>query len=86
MAELSEEIAAYEAMRADLEAKVLGKWVVVHDRALFGTFDTLEQAAEAAVAKFGRGPYLIRQVGAPSITLPASVLYNPVYADGPVRV
>lgn len=29
MAELSEEIAAYETIRADLEAKALGKWAVV---------------------------------------------------------
>jgi hypothetical protein len=80
MAELREEIAAYEMMRADLESAHLGKWALVHDRKLIGVFDAFERAAETAVREFGRGPYLIRQIGAPPVTLPASVLYNPVHA------
>ncbi len=78
MAELSEEIAAYEQMRGDLEAKHLGKWVLVYDKNLVGIYDTFEAAADVAVRKFGRGPYLIRQIGAPPLTLPASVMYHPV--------
>jgi hypothetical protein len=76
MAELKDEIAAYETMRADLEVKALGKWVLVHDRQLVGLFDAFELAAQKAVHDFGRGPYLIRQIGAGSISLPASVMYN----------
>jgi hypothetical protein len=86
MAELKDEIAAYETIRADLEAKALGKWVVVHDRQLIGLFDSFEVAAQKAVREFGRGPYLIRQIGAGSISLPASVMYNFVHADSTVRV
>jgi hypothetical protein len=81
MADLKDEIAAYETMRADLEAKFLGKWALVHDRVLVGTFDAFDDAAREAVHKFGRGPYLIRQIGAPPISLPASVMYRPVHAD-----
>ncbi len=79
MAELRDEIAAYDEMRADLEAGSLGKWALVHNRALIGTYDTFEAAAEDAVQRFGRGPYLIRQIGAPPISLPASVLYHPIH-------
>jgi hypothetical protein len=86
MAELSEEISAYRAMQGDLEAKYLGRWALVHDRQLIETFDCFENAAELAVRRFGRGPYLIRQVGAPPITLPVSVLYNPVNAKDDVRI
>jgi hypothetical protein len=86
MAELSEEIAAYDAMHADLEAKYLGKWAVVHDRQLVGAFNTLELAAEEAVKRFGRGPYLIRQIGAPPISLPASVLYHPTHGPDTMRI
>jgi hypothetical protein len=86
MAELKDEIAAYETMRADLEARALGKWVLVHNRKLVAIFDSFEMAAQDAVRKFGRGPYLIRQIGSASITLPASVMYNPVHANNPVRV
>jgi hypothetical protein len=86
VADLKDEIAAYDAMRGELETEHLGKWALVHDKLLVGTFDSLEQAAEQAVRRFGRGPYLIRQIGAPPVTLPASVLYHPVHADDPVRV
>lgn len=80
MPELTNDIAAYDTMRADLESEHLGKWVLLHDRHLEGTFDTFEEAALTAVRRFGRGPYLIRQVGAGSVTLPASVMYTPVNA------
>ncbi|NGX99304.1 MAG: hypothetical protein EKK35_08140 [Bradyrhizobiaceae bacterium] len=86
MAELKLELEAYEAMRADLESSALGKWALVHDRALVGTFDTFESAAKEAVSKFGRGPYLIHQVGSASVTLPASVLYRPQHANDQMRI
>ena len=79
MAELEREIQAYEAMKAELEKHHMGKWIVIHDGELVGAFDTLDAAATEAVRRFGRGPYLIRQVGAPPASLPASVLYRPVY-------
>jgi hypothetical protein len=86
MAELKDEIAAYDSMRGDLEAKFLGRWALVHDRHLIDTYESFDQAAKDAVHRFGRGPYLIRQVGAPPVSLPASVMYRPVYADNKVRV
>jgi hypothetical protein len=78
MADIQTEIAGYEQMRAELESKYLGRWVLVHDRKLIGVYDTFQAAAEAAVRAFGRDSCLIRQVGAPPVTLPASVLYHPV--------
>lgn len=79
MSELDEELRTYEAMKANLEEHHMGKWVVVHDGELVDAFDTLDAAATEAVRRFGRGPYLIRQVGAPPVSLPASVLYRPVH-------
>ena len=75
---LDREIAAYEKRQAELEANYFGKWVVFRDQQLIGAFDTLDAAASEAIRRFGRGPYLIRQVGAPPVVLPASVLYQPV--------
>jgi hypothetical protein len=86
MSELKDDIVAYEAVRADLEASALGKWVVFHDKELIGTFDTFEAAAKDAVIRFGRGPYLIRQIGAAAVTLPASVLYHPVHGKHEMRI
>ena len=76
MSTLTENIKAYEGMQNMLKADHFGKWVVFHDEELVDLYDTFEAAADDAVMKFGRGPYLIRKIGEGPITLPASVLYN----------
>ena len=81
MSELTKEIAAYERMRSELETDHLGKWAIVHDELLVGVYATFEGAAAEAVRRFGRGPYLIREIGAAPLTLPVSVLYRPVQND-----
>lgn len=86
VANLNDDIAAYDSMRAQLEAEHMGQWAVVFDRNLIGIFTSFEAAAEVAVTRFGRGPYLIRQIGAPPVVLPASVMYRPSHADSSVRV
>ena len=78
MSALTKEIAAYERMRNELETDHLGKWALVHDEALVAVYTTFEEVAAEAVRQFGRGPYLIREIGAAPMTLPASVLYRPV--------
>ncbi len=83
---LSREIAAYESMRAELESSHLGRWAVVHESSLTGVFDDFQMAATEAVRQFGRGPYLIRQIGAPGATLPASVVYGLQNEPGQVRL
>lgn len=77
MAELDVEIAAFEKMQADLERRYPGRFVLIKQNKLVGVFESFEQVAQAAVKQFGRGPYLLRQVGAPPLTLPASVMYHP---------
>jgi hypothetical protein len=78
---LETEIKTYEARRPELEAQHSGKYVVFRGEELVGVYDTLDLAAAEAVRLFGRGPYLIRRVGAPPITLPASVIYYPTAGD-----
>ena len=78
MSTLSKEIAAYDTMRSELEVDHPGKWVILHDEALVGVYEEFDEAASEAIQRFGRGPYLIREVGAPPLTLPASVLYQPI--------
>ena len=63
-AKIAMEIAAYERMQDVLETDCFGKWVVIHGGELAGAFDTDSDAASEAFRRFGRGPYLIRQVGA----------------------
>ena len=81
-----EDIAAYEDMQSNLEASFIGKWALVYDRELIGTFDSFDEAAKKAVSKFGKGPYLIRRIGSSTVTLPASVMYGPLHAINFLRV
>ena len=76
MAEIDIEIAAYERNRDSLERDHFGKWVVFHGEKFIGAFDDFEEAAQTAVVRFGRGPYLIKCVGEGPRVLPASVLYG----------
>ena len=76
MIELDREIAAYETMRADLENRHMGQWALVFNESLIGVYPSFDEAAQVAVREFGRGPYLIRQVGAPPVTMPASVMFQ----------
>src|SRR5580658_3596976 len=67
---LDQEIAAYEKMRPELENRHMGEWVIFLGERLIGLFASFDEAAKHAVHAFGRGPYLIRQVGAPPVTIP----------------
>lgn len=83
---IQEEIAAYESLRPNLETDHMGMWVLIRNRELVSLFDSFDAAAEEAIKKFGRGPYLIRQIGAPPMSLPASVMFHPEYAKHKLRV
>jgi hypothetical protein len=72
---LKKERRAFKRMRVDLEAKHRGEWVVFRRDELVSTYPTFEMAATDAMRRFGRGPYLIREVGAGDEVLPASVVY-----------
>ena len=80
MADVKTDISAYEKIQAEMEEKHMGKWVLFHDEALIAVYDSFESAAQDAVARYGRGPFMIRQVGVSSVSLPASVMYRPAYA------
>jgi hypothetical protein len=73
MDSLDKDIEFFTKIRDGLET---GKWVLIQNQKLIGTFDTFEVAAEEAVKLFNNGPYLIRQVGAPPIIMPASVVFR----------
>lgn len=81
-----DDIVAYDAIRSELEASHLGRWALVYRRELIGLFDSFDEAARSAVERFGAGPYLIRRVGAGSVTLPTSVMYGPLHAVNFLRI
>lgn len=73
---LSAEIEIFEQRRGELEAEHNLEWIVICGDYL-EIFDDFQVAAQTAVSKFGRGPYLIKQIGEPIAPLPASILYRP---------
>ena len=76
MGHLDCEIAAYEKIQESLEANHFGEWVVFYNGQLFGTYSEFVDATDEAIRNFGRGPYLIRQVGRdPSEPLPCVVYH-----------
>ncbi|MYC35044.1 MAG: hypothetical protein F4X64_17985 [Chloroflexi bacterium] len=62
-ATLDENIAAYEKMKAYLEAEHFGKWALFYDEEFIDSYDEFEDAGYEAIKRFGLGPYHIRQVG-----------------------
>lgn len=82
---LEKEIHAYEKMREELERRHNGKYVVFSGDKLLGIYEDLDSAAQAAIAKYGRGPYLIRQVGESADDTVAHVFHlnmRPISANG----
>ena len=74
VATLDDNIAAYENMRAQLESDYWDRWVVFYNGEMVGDYEDSQECAAETVKRFGRGPYLIRQVGATHSRLPSSVL------------
>jgi len=72
---LEKEIHAYEERREELERQHNGKYVVFSGDTLIGIFDNLDSASQAAIEKYGRGPYLIRQIGESADGIAAHVLH-----------
>jgi len=78
---LSADIAGFERMREELEARHPLKWVVFHQGDFVDAYPDLEAAATAAVERFDAGPYLIRQVGAPpQIQLTGGIIFTHAHA------
>lgn len=86
MAVLQNDIAAFDRMRHELEAKHRNQWVVFHDGVFINAFDDFETAAAAAVDQFDDGPFLIRQVGAPPVQLPGGMIFTPAHFLASSRV
>jgi hypothetical protein len=86
MGVLRDEIAAFERMKQELEAKHWNQWVLFHGGRFVDAFPDFNSAAASAVDRFDAGPYLIRQVGAPSIQLPGGMVFTPAHVLGAGRV
>ena len=77
MMTLEKEIQLYDEMRAELEEKYFNRWIIIRGTKVSGPFEDSAECVQFAIEHFGRGPYLIRQVGAPPLHLPASAILVP---------
>lgn len=60
--ELKQERDFYEANKAEYLRLYKGKFVLIRDKELHGSFDSFDAAYNAGVDKFGNAPMLIRRV------------------------
>ena len=87
MTVLRDDIAAFEAMRASLEAAHDREWVVFHNGEFQGAFPDFEAGASFAIDRFGSSACLIRQLGAPdAIRLPGGMIFTPSHALSTSRI
>jgi hypothetical protein len=75
MTGLDKDIEYYDSIKDDLESKHSSKWILIHEQKIIDTYKSFDDAVQYAVKEFGRGPYLIKQIGAPPVVLPASVAF-----------
>ena len=68
---LEKDIQAFEKKLPELENHHKGKWVLFYDGEFIDAFDDFNNAAVYAVKEYDRGPYLIREIGAPPPKLSA---------------
>ena len=73
---LEQEIATFERELDRLTREHAGKFVLVHGEEIVDAFDTFENAADAGLARFGAGPFLIRQVGGDEPRLSIAAMYR----------
>jgi hypothetical protein len=73
---LERELATLAREAEHLEREHRGKFVLIRGDEIIDTFDTFDAAAEEGLRRFGQGPYLIRQIGAESMSLPPALAYG----------
>ena len=71
---LASELQFYEEHRESLASDHPGRFLLIHDGALHGSFDTLDAALAAGFSKFGSTPFLARRAGEDAIELSAPSL------------
>lgn len=73
MANLDENILAYEKEQTELEKTHMGKWIMFHNGKMIAAFDSFEAALSEGEKRFGDNPFLIREVGSRPVPVPMSV-------------
>ena len=71
---LASEPQFYAEHREALASDHPGRFVLIHDSALHGSFDTLHGALAAGFGKFGSKPFLARRAGEDALELSAPAL------------
>lgn len=59
---LEQELATFEAMKADLLVNHGGKFALIKDSEFIGAFDNAENAYTEGVHRFGRGSFLVKHI------------------------
>jgi hypothetical protein len=76
MPALDQELKTYAEKEEELKRSAPGKFVIIKDSEVVGSFDTVEAALTEGTRRFGLEPYRVRQVRHPmeKINIPALAL------------
>ena len=73
---LQAELATLAREKEHLEREHKGKFVLIQGDEVIDAFDAFETAADEGLNRFGRKPFLIRQIGEEAVELPPAVIYG----------
>ena len=59
----------YESKREEYVEKYPDKYVLIYGEGFFGAFNTMSEAIDEGVRKFGAGPFLVRKSGDDELVL-----------------
>jgi len=84
---LDQELATYAREREHLEREHRDKFVLIHRDDVVGVYDTFDTAADEGIRRFGKEPFMVRQVGRDTTKLSPAVLYGLLHAgsSGDIR-
>jgi len=62
--ELSKELVYFKSQKETWLKSYAGKYALIKEESLIGTFDSMEDAYKVAIDKFGNSPVLIKKISA----------------------
>jgi len=78
---LAAELAFFSEKRAEWLVHYDGKFVLIKDRALLGTYSTQAEAIQAGLEKLGNVPFLVKQVlGVEPIAISPALVLGLIHA------
>lgn len=78
---LDRELKTLERERERLEREHMGKYVLIREDAVTGTYDDFQTASDEGLRQFGNSLFLIRKIGEDTVNLAPSIVLGLTSGD-----